>query len=263
MKKLLYVLVLTIVSTSYSTAQLYYKTHSCKNTIKLSLSSLALGNVHIKYERAYNERWSAQLSLGKYLPTDLIKRLENRNFSWKDYELDLQNFNELEFYGNYLTIPEIILNGFYTQGEIRWYAGKKEALKGFYLAPFYSYHIATLNNIEAQDEQEYIYNGNVGFRYVGGGLQAGMQWRIKKFLIIDFNFLGLGAARMKNKVSYSTDNPYVNYETQIDDFENFVTQELQLKPKHYQISSKNNQLEYHVKLTAPVIRSGVSVGVVF
>jgi len=90
-----------------------------------------------------------------------------------------------------------------------------------------------------------------------------MQWLVKKWLIIDFNFLGLGVAGVKNKVSYTTDNPHINYETQLEDFKNFVAEELDFKQKQYNITVSENQLNYELNLTAPVLRSGVSVGVVF
>lgn len=263
MNKLQIIICITFCSVQLSWAQSYHKLHDCNNAIKLSLASLALSNVNLKYERAFLEKFSFQISLGKYLPVDLVKRLSNKNFSWKEYEVNLENFNELEFYGNYLTIPEINLSGFYTQGEVRWYPGKKNALKGFYLAPFYTFHMAALNNVEAFDSEGYFYNGNVSVQYAGGGLQSGIQWLIKRWLVIDFHFMGFGAAKVKNKVSYSTDNPYVNYETQVTDFEKFVVDELKLNQKKYQISVSENQLNYQLSLTAPVLRSGVSVGVVF
>lgn len=263
MKQILMMTCMLCYMASVCYAQPYPKLYDDKNAIKISLSSLALSNVHVKYERAINPQFSFQLSLGKYLPVDLVKRFSDRKFNWREYELDLENFNELEFYGNYLTIPEIGLSGYYTQGEVRWYAGKKKTLRGFYLAPFYTYHMAALNNVEAADSEGFIYNGNVSVRYAGGGLQAGMQWLVKKWLIIDFNFLGLGVAGVKNKVSYTTDNPYVNYETQLKDFENFVAEELDFKQKQYHISVSENQLNYELNLTAPVLRTGISVGVVF
>lgn len=263
MNKLLIIVSIILCCGQLSSAQSYHKIHDCDNAVKLSLGSLALSNVHLKYERKLPSKFSFQISLGKYLPIDLVKRLSDRNFSWREYDVNLENFNELEFYGNYLTIPEINLSGFYTQGEIRWYPGKKDALRGFYLAPFYTFHMAALNNVEAYDSEGYFYNGNVSVQYAGGGLQTGIQWLVKRWLIIDFHFLGFGAARVKNKVSYSTDNPYVNYESQVIDFENFVLDELKLEQKKYDITVSENQLNYELKLTAPVLRSGVSIGVVF
>ncbi len=263
MKKNLIIICILCYASVVSLAQQYPKLFDDRNAIKLSVNSLVLSNIHIKYERALHPNFSFQLSLGKYLPVDLVKRLSDRQFNWRSYELDLENFNELEFYGNYLTIPEITLNGYYTQGEIRWYPNRKKTLRGFYFAPFYTYHMASLTNVEAFDSEGYFYNGNVSVLYAGGGLQAGIQWLVKKWLIIDFNFLGIGAARVNNKVSYSTDNPYVNYETQIEDFENFVTNELNFKKQQYNISVSENQLNYQLNLRAPVLRSGVSVGVVF
>jgi len=263
MKNFIIIACVLCCTANFCNAQQYPKLFDDRNAIKLSVSSLALSNVHLKYERAINPQISFQVSLGKYFPVDLVKRFSNRKFSWREYEVDLENFNELEFYGHYLTIPEIKVSGYYTQGEARWYPNKKKILNGFYLAPFYTFHMAALNNVEAFDSEDYLYNGNVSVRYFGAGLQAGMQWLIKKRWIIDFNFLGAGIAGIKNKVSYTTDNPYINYESQLDDFEEFVAEELNLDQKKYQITVTENQLNYQLRVTAPVFRSGVSVGVVF
>lgn len=244
-------------------AQTYYKINPCNNAVKLSVSSLALNNVHFKYERAVNPDFSFQVSLAKYLPMDLVKRFSNKTFSWRDYEVDLNDFNELEFYGHYLTIPKLNLKGFYTQGEVRWYPGKKDILRGFYLAPFYTYQMASLNNVEAFDSNENFYNGNVSIQYFGGGLQSGIQWVLKKYLIIDFHFLGLGWGTVKNSVSYTTDNPEIDYSSQIEDFNNFIETNLKTDNKKYTIEAKNNQLNYDLKMGVPVLRSGVSVGIVF
>ena len=76
-------------------------------------------------------------------------------------------------------LDDVQLRGWSVVPEFRYYAGKKEALEGFYVAPF-----MRIGNFEVSDDF-----AKADLTSIGGGLLVGNQWIFSKGLTLDL-FIG-------------------------------------------------------------------------
>lgn len=76
-------------------------------------------------------------------------------------------------------LDEVQLRGWSVAPEFRYYAGKKEAMEGFYVAPF-----LRIGNFEVSEDF-----AKADLNTIGGGLLVGNQWIFSKGLTLDI-FLG-------------------------------------------------------------------------
>lgn len=76
-------------------------------------------------------------------------------------------------------LDDVRLRGWSIAPEFRYYAGKKEAMEGIYVAPFMRF-----GNFEVSDDL-----AKADLRSIGGGLLVGHQWIFNKGLTLDI-FLG-------------------------------------------------------------------------
>lgn len=241
----------------------YYKVKQRKNAVKIGLPALFFNNVHIKYQRSINKKFSFQLSWAKYFETDLVKRFEGKKYAFRGYEADFKNYNEGNFYGSNVTVPHLKFTGFYTQAELRYQFSKKKMLTGFYIGPYYTYHLNFLNNIDAYDHLGFNYIGHVDLKVFGTGLQTGYQILIKKFLLIDFHFLGAGWLWAKHNFMFTTDNNNLKYDKINDDLTNTLLTGLNFNAENFSTSTFENGLKYSLKRSAPMFRTGLSLGILF
>lgn len=241
----------------------YYKVKERKNAVKIGLPGLYFNNVNFKYQRVINERLSFQLSWAKYFETDLVKRFEGKTYRFRAYEADLTKFNEGKFYGYNVIVPELKFTGFYSQVELRYQFSKKKLWTGFYAGPYCAYHQNFLNNIIANDELGFSYSGEIDLRVFNAGFQTGYQWLIKKFLVVDFHFLGVGWLWANHNLKFSTNNKNLKFEKINENLETSLSSDFNLRPIFYNTSAFENGLAYQIKLNAPMFRTGVSIGLLF
>jgi len=241
----------------------YYKVKERKNIVKIGLPALFFNNVHIKYQRSINKKFSFQLSWAKYFETDLVNRFEGKSYKFREYEADLTNYNEGNFYGSSITVPELKFTGFYTQAEFRYQFSKKKLLTGFYVGPYYSYHLNFLNNISAYDDLGFSYTSQVDLKVFSTGIQTGYQILIKKFLVVDFHFLGVGWLWAKHNFMFTTDNNYLSYDKINDDLRNTLLTDLNFNNNDFRTSTFENGMAYSTKRNLPMLRTGLSLGILF
>jgi len=241
----------------------YYKVKERKNVLKIGLPALFFNNVHIKYQRSINKKFSFQLSWAKYFETDLVKRFEGKSYKFREYEADFAEFNQGEFYGSYVTVPQLKFTGFYTQAELRYQFSKKKLLTGFYIGPYCAYHLNVLNNISAYDDLGFKYTGQVDLSLFNTGAEMGYQWLIEKFLLVDFQFFGLGWSFAKHNLMFTTNNFNLKYDKIDKDLNNSLSTELDFDAEDFKTSTFQNGLKYNVKSNYPILRMGLSVGIVF
>lgn len=246
-----------------SSFKTYYKLKERKNALKIGLPALFFNNVNVKYQHIINEKLSFQLSWAKYFETDLVKRFEGKIYRFRELEADLTNFNEGGFYGYNVVLPELKMSGFYTQAELRYQFSKKKLWTGFYLGMFSTYHQNFLNNISAYDDLGYNYSGQIDLQVFNTGLQSGYQWLINKFLLIDFHFLGVGWLWVNHNVTLTTDNDNLKFDIINEDLNTSLATDLNFKEKNYSTTTFENGLEYSLKQTTPMFRTGISIGILF
>lgn len=93
-------------------------------------------------------------------------------------------------------IDDVQLRGWSIAPEFRFYAGKKEAMEGIYVAPF-----VRIGNFEVSDEL-----AKADLRTLGGGLIVGHQWIFTKGLTLDV-FLGPSYSSGKLKLTEGQSEP--------------------------------------------------------
>lgn len=153
-----------------------------KNAVKVNLSSLALRNYHIQYERKVLPKITINVGLrvmpkGKLPFQDLLEKyagLDNPDLRLGDFEI-----------GNTaITI------------EPRFYVSKA-AMKGFYIAPYLRYSSFDLklpftyeydHPINGKTPKDADFTGKVNA--ISGGVMLGTQFNIAKRLVLDIWWIG-------------------------------------------------------------------------
>lgn len=147
------------------------------NLVKLNLFPLTAGNLSIEYERPIAKRitvngtlsWRPQASL----PYKSI---------WESIVEDEEGVLETAKLGAFSMTPEV-----------RFYLGKKDVFKGFYIAPFIKYsHYNTKLNVSYDDEFGVEKNLPIegGLNALTGGFSVGNQWHLSKNLSLDWRIIG-------------------------------------------------------------------------
>jgi Protein of unknown function (DUF3575) len=144
------------------------------NIIKLNVSSLAVKNIALQYERRISKKTSAALSL------------HLRPFGNVPFKSTIKKIID----NPYTNIDELKLGNFGITPEFRFYPGKKGALRGFYIGTFLSY-----NSYKTDVPITYengtktgIFSGKL--RAYTAGIQLGAQWKLNNSLTLDWWILG-------------------------------------------------------------------------
>ncbi|MBX2930959.1 MAG: DUF3575 domain-containing protein [Chitinophagaceae bacterium] len=170
MKKLLILIALLPI---FSNAQ---KVLGGNNVIKTNLTSIALGNYHFTYERAFAKKFSISLSY-RFMPKRVVplasfveKQLKNDDIKLGDFKM-----------GNTAITPEL-----------RFYPVKK--LRGFYLAFYgrfanFDLDVPVRYTPPIPNTTEYAtFSGTI--KSVSGGVMIGSQFSIFKKMVLDFWIIG-------------------------------------------------------------------------
>ena len=152
----------------------------------------------------------------------------------------------------------------------RTYLSKKH-MKGFYFEPFFKYvhHSSEGVGYGKLDGEPVIMNFNNDYNGVGVGAQLGVQFMIKKIVVVDFFFFGpeINSAR-NNFVAVETSRTIPWTTIQADeaekDIRDFIDKFPFIKNKTTVMVDKNNKsVRADFKGAIPGYRIGVSFGVAF
>jgi hypothetical protein len=145
-----------------------------KDIIKINLSALTFKNISLQYERKVGKR------------TSLALNVHTIPFGNLPYQSTFEKIREQTFvqYNNFK------LGSFGVVPELRYYVGKKGALHGFYIGPFFSYTTYKMNlPITYNNNTETgIFDGKINA--VTGGLQFGAQFKLSNRLTLDWWIIG-------------------------------------------------------------------------
>ena len=144
------------------------------NIIKINLPALAFKNISIEYERKIGKK------------TSLAVNVHTIPFSQLPFQSLFKNIG-----GNSdVQYDQFKLGTFGIAPEIRFYLGKKGALRGFYIAPFFSYndYKVSLPVKYSNNTKTGIFDGKLDA--TTGGLQFGTQFRLSKHLTLDWWIFG-------------------------------------------------------------------------
>ena len=201
-----------------------------KNMIKINLTSLALKNYSLHYERAVARKITVGLGV-RYMPEgtlplrSIAKNLLKTDGIDDDITEQIDNFQ----LGNFALTPEV-----------RFYMGK-EVFRGFYIAPFARYATFNVNfpfilngeDINNQPTSERIdLKGDLST--IAGGVMFGAQWKLSKQIYLDWSILGphFGKAtgnisgkknltpeeqdELRAQIAELNDIPFVKFESKVD-----------------------------------------------
>jgi hypothetical protein len=215
---------------------------SQENIIKLGMSGVGYGNFALKYERAVTAKNSLSLTVG-YLNQDM-------GLFTNDYSTVTDGGIIIDSLGR----------GFHTSLDYRFYLGKEERTKGFYLAPYlrywnYSFHMLDEIRLDYFDVDAKISSIGIGF-------QMGFHWIVYDKISIDWSFFGLGVAYMNPRMVYSIDKENFNYSTIEQDIRD-VFDGWDYFEKRLVTTPGENNLVAKLSTLFPGIRMGISIGYAF
>ena len=153
-----------------------------KNFIKLSLSSLAIKNFSLQYERALVKRVSAAVS---------FSLMPERNIPYVDMIIKTAKFEDPEAED---VFRNVLISSYSVTPEIRFYLGKKGYSTGYYISLFYRYGHYEFSNAAIPytndlDEDITISTGGTITSHTGGFL-TGYQWGLGKHMCLDLQMFG-------------------------------------------------------------------------
>lgn len=172
----------TTDSTTFST-QMLAKPSYRKNNVKINLSSLALKNYSLYYERSLSRKISftagyRTMPMSNLAELPLLKKITEQVS--EDGEELIDGINDMS-----------ASNTAYT-GEFRFYGGKHPGARGFYLSLYGRYADINVDYNYTYQAQSGSYNIPIksNFTGLGGGLMIGAQWLIAKRVTFDWYILG-------------------------------------------------------------------------
>lgn len=170
------------------------------NIVKTNLSSLALNNYSLTYERMLTRKISASLGY-RFMPKSALTKTmlgeTVMDFIKEDGDDDLQGqLDKLQMSGGALT------------AEFRIYTGKRPGARGFYAGLYGRYSSFQYDypyDYEKPDETTTLVPLNGNTKGFGGGLVLGGQFMIAKRLVVDLYIIGAHYGKMTGKVEGLTD----------------------------------------------------------
>lgn len=214
-----------------------------KNAIKLGISGVNYGDFFLNYERVINPKSSINVNVGYW---DFKASLVDFSGIMNTTEdgLSLQQYN----------------SGFHSSVDYRFYVGKHDALKGFYLGPYVRYwdhSLILLDDIEGED-----FDVDTKIWSIGFGFQMGYHWVINDYISIDWYFIGLGIESISAKFVYVTETRNFDYNTIVDDFID-VFDGFDYFQKKINTATSPENMTAKLPFIAPGIKTGLTIGVAF
>lgn len=236
MKKILFTLLLSLPFISQAQS----------NSVKLSLSPVGFitNNFGLNYERKFSDAFSANLRVNltskKALP---FNDLAVNAFG------DLLDSNGVN---SNLFSTKIVSYG--TSLQFRYFPAK-EALKGFYIAPYFGLQAGKMKPFEFDfpdsDDPNIKHGGevNANFLFLGAGIGIGNQWVMGNGLTLDIMWFGIGGGKNKIMIDGSNSSGNVDY-AQVDaDVEQFFIDEAETVDK-YGVSATSTHSANNIEIVA-------------
>ena len=160
-----------------------------KNFIKLNLTSLAVLNLSLQYERVLSRSVSGAISFSylpettipTYIADQMITQVENNSTDGIDAETED-------------IIRSLLISSYTVTPEVRFYLGKKRYGTGFYISLFYRYGSYAVSNLPipyTNDLDEDITIDTEGdIKSHTGGFLLGYQWALGKHMCLDWQMFG-------------------------------------------------------------------------
>ncbi|MCJ8163869.1 DUF3575 domain-containing protein [Pontibacter sp. E15-1] len=209
-----------------------------KNIIKINLSSLALDNYSLSYERSLSRKITAVAGYSFIPKTDVASIYLVDKVLKKYTTISDETMDELE--------AATLANKAYT-GELRLYTGRNAGARGFYVSLYGRYMDldATYTHEYEIDGKSYILPVAGNVEGLGGGLMFGAQWLIARRLTFDWYVIGAHYGRLNVNASAVTDLSTMTPQEQ--------------RELEEDIESVNDQLDGRAEIKATVTDEGVSI----
>jgi hypothetical protein len=169
-----------------------------KNNVKMNISSLALNNYSIFYERSISKKISFQAGY-RYMPATKLSEIT----------LSKQVLKQLEAEGDDLKneLDKITASGNAITGEFRFYTGHKPGARGFYASLYgrYASFKVDYDYEYTSNSKPYMIPLKSDFHGIGAGLLLGMQFLIAKRIVLDVFMLGGHFGKLNGNASAMTD----------------------------------------------------------
>jgi hypothetical protein len=247
-------LILILFIPNFGQSQSFIQDNYDKNVLKLNLTGIAFNNYGIQYERMITKRTSFALGL-RTMPKSKLPFYQSIDLQ----EFELEGFNlESLTVGNSAITPEI-----------RFYLGKKEGPRGFYIAPYFRYSnfdFAVSNfeyTVEIQTNsgfEEQIKTGSLTGNLSGTstGIMFGAQWKLGRSMYLDWWILGGGIGKSIGSANVLTPLNFDEQEMFVEEFSN-------LEIERVKINSIVNDNGFKLDARGPwaSIRGGISIGFKF
>lgn len=252
-------MILTVMILSAMVGTVRAQSEYDKNVVKLPVTSMIFNTYGLQYERMLTKKISVAVS-GRFMP-GLSSVIHDRLESAIDDPNTVRDLQSLELSGNGIT------------PEVRFYLGRHDGPRGFYIAPYASFtkynvglhdFAVTLEDDRVPDEyqgeltRKFDLDGKInGF---SGGLLLGAQWRLGKAVYLDWWFLG---------ASYGTSNGDLNAtssETLTPEWQDALKERLEnLDVPLLKLEPTVHAKGVDSKISGPWagIRSGLSIGIKF
>lgn len=140
------------------------------NVVKLGLGSAFQRDINVKYERAFGNHHSVQLSF-----------LYDTKLAFASVGVNVDGLDGLV----------IDKGGFAVTPEYRYYFKDEEGPRGFYLGVYGRYRTRNLTK-EGDFGLDVDFDAKINVRNFGGGIGCGVQWLINDAFVIDWYIAGLG-----------------------------------------------------------------------
>jgi hypothetical protein len=229
-----------------------------QNIVKTNLSTIALGNYGITYERLIARKISASLGY-RFMPKTFLTKTPLTEkvmdfFKEGDGEIT-QQLDKLQMSGNAIT------------AEIRFYTGRRPGAKGFYAGVYGRYSSFKYDypyDFERPDGALVLVPMKGKSSGIGGGVILGGQFNVHKRVIVDLFIIGGHYGSMSGKVDAPTDLSMLD-EQERADLKSEVESLIEIGgKKNITADVRNDGLYADVKLPFLGVRGlGLTVGFAF
>jgi hypothetical protein len=219
-----------------------------KNFVKINLTSIALKNYSLQYERVLNKKISALVAF-RTMPSTTLPFKDQILKAVDDGDATTKN-----------TIENFHLSNIAITPEIRFYLGKGNG-HGFYIAPFYRYAKYKTNALPF-DYEGASTSGTINLSGTltsnTGGLLFGAQWFIGKHVLLDWWIFGPHYGNGKGNFEGVSSKP-LTQEEQDDLRETLNDIDIPLTDKTVTVTA--NGASFQLSGPWAGIRGGLSIGV--
>ncbi len=232
------------------------KVRGPKNYVKFNITSIALKNYSIQYERALTKAISLAFT---------FRDMPSTNLPFKSQILKQVDATDENIRN---AVNEVKIGNMAFTPELRFYMGKKGYGRGFYIAPFYRYAKYDASNLvvdyEYQDDQDQqvtasiTMSGNITANTVG--LMFGAQWALGKYVCLDWWLLGPHYGKSKGDLTGIPSQP-IPAEGQTEIRQTLEDLEIPMVKQTVEVSAN----KVNMKIDGPWagIRAGISLGIRF